>query len=317
MEKVDFKNAYYIKLGEGGKYEQELKNGDKVRAGWFDVSLEDLQSENWQKVEEVIKRVYGGKRGATQDFNALKNFCTATENDVFITFAHGLMYWGIPTGKVKEDLESRFRVLKENDTTREYWNCRNIFGDPLYMNRLSGRVTKTAGYRGTLCAFGNDEVEILKRMINGERDPTLIGIEDDTDNIKIEKLRNLIKHLHWKDCEILMDLIYRERGWRRISMLGGTLKDVDFELLDPKSKERYQVQVKAEAGIKHYNEYVESFNNVTKDYFKKRIFAVFTPSKELSEYKDMDNNVELLTDKEICQMIVDHNLLDWVLDKIG
>lgn len=64
---------------------------------------------------------------------------------------------------------------------------------------------------------------------------------------------------HWKDFEILVDLIFRNAGWRRVSVVGESLKFVDMELEEPITGEQYQVQVKSDATIADFKEYAEQF----------------------------------------------------------
>jgi ribosomal protein RSM22 (predicted rRNA methylase) len=89
--KTEFKNAHYIKLGSKGKWAEDCLEKRKVRIGWSYVNIQDVHNENWEKIKTLIEEDYqkrGKKNGATQDFKALEKFCTATSDDVFITFGH-------------------------------------------------------------------------------------------------------------------------------------------------------------------------------------------------------------------------------------
>jgi hypothetical protein len=46
----------------------------------------------------------------------------------------------------------------------------------------------------------------------------------------VNTLIPIIKNLHEKDLEILADLIFRQAGWNRIGVLGGTEQDIDLDL---------------------------------------------------------------------------------------
>jgi len=96
MDKLNFDNAFYLKLGKEGMWKNELENGNKARIGWSNIALEDIQNENWSKIKKNIEKDYvdrGKKTGSTQDYNALKIFCEATGNNIFITFFNSKLYW--------------------------------------------------------------------------------------------------------------------------------------------------------------------------------------------------------------------------------
>ncbi len=138
MEKITFRDAFYIKLGKQGLWEDELNIGEKARVGWKNIDLSDIHNKNWDRIKETIKEEFGVKQGATQDYNALKSFCDATSDDVFITFSNGKLYWcTLENTQVDQDDISKFR------TTKIKWNDSDIKGKTLYINQISGRITKT------------------------------------------------------------------------------------------------------------------------------------------------------------------------------
>ncbi len=59
-----------------------------------------------------------------------------------------------------------------------------------------------------------------------------------------ESVKKSIKNLYWKDFEILVDLLFTQGGWRRISRRGETMKSIDMELEDPITKDKYLIQIK-------------------------------------------------------------------------
>jgi hypothetical protein len=54
-----------------------------------------------------------------------------------------------------------------------------------------------------------------------------------------------IEDLHWKDFELLVDLIFERSGWPRVSSLGGSQETIDLELEHPASGKRALAQVKS------------------------------------------------------------------------
>lgn len=309
MDKVNFKNAFYLKLGKGGKWEEELKKGSKARIGWQNVDIIDIQNENWDNIRDSINKEFennGKSRGATQDFNALKLFCDATEEDIFITFSDGKLYWcQLENTQIQKDDISKYR------TTKVKWSSTDIKGKTLFINQISGRISKTQGFRATLCKV--EEKESLRRIINAEI-PQIVEQIQLKKNSLCESLLIALKDLHWKDLEILADLVFRQSGWRRISLSGEQMKYIDMELIDPITKEKFQVQVKASATKQNFEEYAEKFSSQS---FSKLFFVTFNPDSSLIKYKNEYDNVQLLKGLELTELIIDLGLTNWVLDQIA
>ena len=55
----------------------------------------------------------------------------------------------------------------------------------------------------------------------------------------------LIQGLHWRDFELLAELVMTQGGWRRVSATGGVQMAIDIELELPLTRERALVQVKS------------------------------------------------------------------------
>lgn len=308
MKKILFKNAYYLKLGKQGKWEDVLIEGTKARIGWVDISLDDINNRNWQKIKFEIEKDYkirGKKTGATQDFNALKLFCEATIDDIFITFHYGKLYWCfLDNTKVQEDNVSKYR------TTKIKWNSTDINGKPLNTDKISGKITKTQGFRATLCKI--DETETLSRIINSEKNALVNEIEMQKSAL-CKSIERAVMNLHWSDFEILTDIIFRQSGWHRTGKIGGNMKDFDLELEDLITKEKFKVQVKSKAGVKEFEEYAEKFEGLD---FHKLFFVVFKPEKSLVNYNNNYENVQILSGLRLAEFIVDLGLTNWVLQKI-
>ncbi|HVP49132.1 MAG TPA: hypothetical protein VMT32_21210 [Bryobacteraceae bacterium] len=128
----------------------------------------------------------------------------------------------------------------------------------------------------------------------------------------VDRIAHAIGNLHWKDFEILVDLVFRQAGWRRISQLGETMKYVDLELEEPVTRDRYQVQVKSRAGLAEFNDYATQFSPRG---FRKLYFVVHTPSDDLANGSSLEN-VELVRRRELASMVLDGGLTRWLMDKV-
>lgn len=311
MEEVKFENAYYIKLGAKGGWAEKSINNGIVRIGWKDVSLDDIISSNWDNIRKVIKKDYddrGKKSGTTTDYNALKLFCDANEQDVFITFHKGMMYWcNLADIPVEKDDTSKFRKTKNG------WSCKplNGSGKAFNSNDISGRISKTQAFQATLCKYSEEETEIICRIINDIPNRKVAEIQDKKKEI-CGIITELIKDLYWKDCEILADLIFQQSGWHRVSMSGGSMEFMDMEYLDSINNERYIVQVKSGAKLTVFKEYEQK---LLEREFKKLFFVVFHPDESLEKYKNERKDIEILFGDKLSGMIFDLGLVNWVLKK--
>jgi nickel-dependent lactate racemase len=118
---------------------------------------------------------------------------------------------------------------------------------------------------------------------------------------------------HCRDYFMLVDLVFRQAGWRRRSMLGESMKYVDLELVEPITGEAYQVQVKSKAGVSEFEEYAKAFSAQG---FRKLYFVVHSPSAQLEVLVHDFEDVELVLPSRLGGLVVDGGLVNWVLDKV-
>jgi hypothetical protein len=306
MKKIDFKNSYYIKLGRGGKWEEASISENKLRLGWGDQTIQDINSRKWSKIRRQLRKKAKDDGSVTRDLNALQIICTSTPDDIWVTFYSFKLWWcRVDNRRVYEDKLSKYRNLSMQ------WNDKDIDGNVLYIHAILGTLSKTQGFRGTACKI--KEKEDLKRLLNNEKSEAYIEIADAKQNLVVT-VSNGISKLHWKDFEILTDLIFRQSGWQRLTTLGETLKYVDLELEDPITKDKYQVQVKSKASLNEFKEYTRQFNGKN---FRKLYFVVHSPEKALANHVSKKQNIELVLPKKLAEMIVDLGLIDWVLTKVN
>jgi hypothetical protein len=191
------------------------------------------------------------------------------------------------------------------------WNNQDILGEALLSNSISGRISKLQGFRGTICKV--KEVDELQRLINGEQSSEFLAILNSKE-ILCHNVAAALGRLHWKDFETLVDLVFRATGWRRISVLGETMKFSDIELEDPINEELYQVQVKSAATFQDFNSYSQNFASGK---YRKLFFVVHTPDKQLSEFKPkFGSQIQLVLPERLSQMVVELGLINWLMKKI-
>ena len=206
--------------------------------------------------------------------------------------------------EIFEDDISRYRRVQGG------WSDKDADKRLLITNRLPGRIAQLQGFRGTACAVS--EKEGLRRVLAAEDSQVYQGIVDAKGKLAIE-IEAAVQRLHWKDFEILIDLVFRQVGWRRRSVLGKTMKYVDLELVEPMTEEAYQVQIKSRADVCDFEEYVANFSN---EGFRNTFTAVYTPTPALAKTQSASDEVELMLPDRVAELVIDHGLVGWLLDRV-
>jgi len=308
MEPQEFTNAYYMKLGSGGKYEKAAIDQNRARIGWDELAIDEINGKRWKAIKRKLQsRVeYKSKGAATMDINALQSFVESTSKDIWITFHASQLWWGrLGDPTVYEDEISRYRFLEGE------WHNHDIDENPLLISQIPGSISKVQRFQGTICSVR--ETEDLKRLINNKPSQAYKAIAQAKDNLIIQ-VQEGIRKLHWKDFEILADLIFRNAGWHRVSVVGETMKYSDMELEEPITGYLYQVQVKSQATANEFEEYAQNFPHGS---FRKLYFVVHSPDEKLTSYLDgMYSDVELILPGRLAKMVVDFGLTGWLLNKI-
>jgi hypothetical protein len=242
MKEIKPTEVKYIKLGRGGEWEEEcIEKTQTVRIGFREVDHALCLAKNWQ----AIKGYYEGKgrkAGPSTGFvNQIKDFYEADASVLWITFYKRLLWWCFS--------EPAITLLPDHTKARPAvggWKSESIDGKTLDVDHLSGKLLRVQGFRGTICGVVESDY-VLKKINGQELTPTTQARE--ALRQLCESVKPLIQHLHWKDFEILVDLIFRQAGWQRVGVIGKTEKDIDIELLSPVLSQRCFVQIKSSSSV--------------------------------------------------------------------
>lgn len=208
-------SAFYIKLGSGGHMEQiSIERNGTLWLGYDEIPHELCQDGQWEQVKSLLLQPDTKRGTATFHTNQIRAFYEADENTLWVTFYQNrLWYCFARPGVTCLPDGSRVRDTKDG------WKSTDVNGKPLEIAGLSGSLLSMQGYRGTVCKVR--EFEYLIRKINGETIPIEQAALDARDAL-IQALEEIIKKLHWKEFELLTDLIFRQAGWQRVGELGNT-----------------------------------------------------------------------------------------------
>lgn len=312
MAEIEFDNAYFIKLGRSGLWEKDSIETGKMRIGWRGQTIEDINNKRWGIIEKQL-RTGGQKRQRdqgtiTRDFNALKIIAESSSKDVWITFYQNKMWWARLHGPVEEDKISKFRRVSGE------WSDRSSDGEKLLIvNELPGVISKIQGFRGTACRVR--EPHVLHRVINNTKNALSTKISQQRTELAAT-LEQAIRDLHWKDFEILVDMIFRASGWTRISVLGQHDRDYDIAFQEDITGNLYVVQVKSTAGLK---ELLATASQFSTDDYEKVFFAVHSPRADIKDLPsdDLPEHIQLLTADRIGELALEAGLINWIEQKIA
>jgi hypothetical protein len=305
MLKAD--HAYYLKLGRGGEWANDAIATGRARIGWKSTPLDQIVNGRWGVIKKALAKEAKTKGAGTTDANALQLFCTSTPGDVWITFHGSKLWWARVKGPVKEDSISKYRDLVDG------WHDNSEKGEALLANQIPGSIAQLQGFRGTICRVR--EREALLRLLSGERSPEYLDLARSKRDL-VAAMGRAITRLHWKDFEILVDLVFRQSGWRRISRVGEQMRSVDLELKEPITGDQYQVQVKSRATKATVEACKKEFGATE---FRKFYFFVHSPDAALCKVgNDLnDESFEVILPERLAEMVVDGGLTTWLLDKIS
>lgn len=305
MQTIAPNQIRFIKLGEGGEWEQSCIQENTIRLGYDSPHHQDCLSGNWDEVRKFWLAVRKGNEGAaSRDLNQIRDFYELSENDVWITFYKKKLYWCHAAREVIElDDKSRIRKVAGN------WSATDICGQPLRVENIDGRVAKVQGFRGTICSV--ELQDYLVRKINGQAIDEVESAKSALANLR-SHVEELIKGLWWHDFELLIDLVFSKAGWQRFSVLGKTEKDIDLDVYSPATQKRAFVQIKSTTNRAEIEAYIRTFNEY--EQFDEMYFIYHTCHSDLSGIVPHPN-IHLWGLTRIAALVVNAGLVEWLINK--
>jgi len=222
---------------------------------------------------------------------------------LWITFHKRRLIWAFLDGskaKTYSDGEGAFRRVKDG------WRDHDIFGGKLSVDKLAGSLTMVQGFQGTTCDI--KAVKGIVDRINDNKSREAHAAEGALDRLTKATV-GVVKRLHPKDLELLVDLIFSRSGWRRISPMGKTEKGTDMDLILPTTGDRAFVQVKSKTNQHEFDGYEALIKEPDSGYA--RMFYVY----HTGQVRKRNEKVSLIDAKQLALMVREAGLTQWVIDK--
>ncbi len=307
---IEASSAKFIKLGEAGAWNELCIDDGTLRLAYDDVPHEMALASDRAGIRKIYADLGHTAGTASDHARQVLDFYHAPADTVWITFYKGLLWWcraklGVEFLGLGRDGASQGSRLRR---TEDGWHSASLDGVPLRQRELSGKLTKTAAYQGTICDV--DAVNYLIAKINDE-DLPVVAQAKAARATSLAAIESLITHLTWRDFEILVDLIFAQSGWRRIGEAGGAQKTVDIELELPSTGEHAFVQVKSATGQSQLNDYIERMDEVPG---ARMFYAYHTASEPLTVD---DARVTLVGPEHLSELALDAGLFNWLIQKVG
>ena len=307
MTLIKAERALFIKLGEGGMWESGCLRDGNLRFGYQEIPHDLCVAGDWPEVERVVREFSKDQGAATRHVNQVRQFYEADESVLWITFHADRLWWCFS--------EREVLLLPGNEKSRRVvgkWNDCDVVGEHLLKGKLSGKLLAVQKFRGTICTVS--ELGYLLHRINGTVEPHVAAAQTAFERLQ-EALIPIIRDLHEKDLEILTDLIFRQAGWQRVGVSGGTEKDIDLDLISPVTGERIAVQVKSSAKADVWRAYREKYADMRG--YSRFYFVTQSPSGALrTEAAAADDLDFILWDVgHLASQAVRGGLTGWLLDK--
>lgn len=314
MDEIKATRALYIKLGESNSWFNISKNSRTLRLGFGEISHSDalsaVSSGDFSLIADYYRQrgISGGT--ATRYSNEVKEFYTANTDVLWITFGDGRLWWCFADLPVMDAAEADLRAVGSRyRNARGGWRDTDRAGAKLWINQLRGSLTTTAGYRGTICKVR--ELDYLVRRLNCEETPATKAAREARTRL-ICSLVPLIRGLHWKDFELLAELVVTQGGWRRISATGGEQKTIDLELEQPLTGERAILQVKSELDRTLASKISAELVSTAQG---GRVFIAYHTGPDGIEVERP--GVSVMDVSILSRHVVDLGLSEWVMSRVG
>lgn len=294
----------FVRLGQGGRWVQRSHELQQLHAGWADCERAALLAND----PDCLQKTGRFKGKSLRQDSELQHLLDRPSRHVWITTYNGHLWWtlvddGIHFTKGGETKEQGNFYL----TCQKPWSNVSLKGTLLELEALPGPVGVVAGFRATCCVPKHERA--ILRAIRGEKPPEVQRFIEARSRL-IDVTTDLVKNLHWRDFEALVDLVFARGGYVRVSRRGGTMESVDLELNHPESGEMIAVQIKAAFDSEQVREYLSK--QLSRARRPDKLFFV-----TLADAEPIAEHVVGWNCKRVAELVVDRGLATWVASRVG
>ena len=314
MKPWDAKKIRYIKLGDGRKWWNECKERNILRLGFNSGSSEiyDLaRKRDWLSVKNYWAE--NGVGTPTQHTNQMQEYFEDDGETLWITFQGGCLYYAFTDGGeiIREHPSEGTSWTSYRTLTNVGWRNDDLDGNEMRIEGLSGRLTRTAGFRQTICGLQKDVEEYLRNRLQCKLNADLVNALSSVVNLE-KSMQPLIKSLTFYDFELLVELIFSNSGWRKTTTTGGNQKTTDLDLYNPITNKQIWVQVKSDTDPGEFNDYVNK-HFLDRASFETLYYVYHTGS--VGERFNYDSQIAVWNIEVVAKQVIANGLVDWVLNK--
>ena len=308
--KFEPSQVQYIKLGKGGGWAREAIDKGTLPFGYPQVDHDLCVAGAWGQMRDQLVAAGWSKRGTSSALREISRFYKDDPETLWITFADGHLWWAFADGDVtyhgqpepNTDAPTRCRQIAGD------WRNTALDGTSLTLRTLSSALTRTAGYRGTICDV--EAQAYLLRRIRGQDDPRIAEARALQEQL-IATTTALVLDLDWRDWEILIDLIMTRAGWRRVSAIGDGETDIDLLLEHPTTGDNAWVQIKTGTSQAELGDYIARYKA---DGSCDRFFYVcHGPDSLTLPYED--TAMHLWRAGDVAAQAIEAGLIDWIMER--
>lgn len=298
----------FIKLGAAGAWAKEAIDADVVYFGAHGINHTDCLAENWQDVREQLLEVTSGRQNQSEGLRQIKDFYCPDET-LWVTLVDGHIWWTVTESQPEIIVDAEASWPSHMLRCIHPWSDKDVEGNVLVARNVSSRLTKTFSYQRTICTV--EAEAYLLRLINNERDPLQIEAEQMLAQ-QVDLVQRLIERLHWAEFENLVDLIFSRNGWRRTTVLGRNIPDIDLVATEPVSGRTAWVQIKAKASQKTLEDYYERFRNdgTCTDFF----FVCHSPKSPID--LPPNSTTHVWSGPRLAEQAIDAGLSKWLIEHL-
>lgn len=324
----------YIKLGPGGAWFEHAVASNLIELGHAAISSDLARSGDHKAISAAFVAA-GHAASATNFTREVLDFVTLPQTALWITLERGLLWWAFALPDVTDlasgpdQTSAAHRLSGMRQPSRVHlasgahlassaahgvrarrlawpWRSSDLAGKPLRLEGLSGKLTRVAGYRRSICQVA--AADYVVRRINAAPSPLLQRAGAARAEM-LASIGHLLTELDPYDFEVLVDLIFTQGGWRRVNSLGGAQADTDFVAVQPLTGERAFVQIKSQASKQDFEASVQKYRQSAG--LSRMFFACHSPN---GVWEASSDDVTLWTREALSQRVLEAGLFDWLCD---